>query len=71
MEKTLKFPFEVSFQSLNMFKLPFEFMQIPDAEQRGVAVALALVGISAAFLYYSNINRGMTKHLLIFVFGHI
>jgi hypothetical protein len=60
MGKTLKLPFEVSFQSLNMFKLPFESMQIPDAELRGATVALALVGISAAFLYYANINRGMT-----------
>ncbi|XP_062175340.1 NADH--cytochrome b5 reductase 1-like [Alnus glutinosa] len=41
-----------------MFKLPFEFMQLPDAELRGLAVALALVGISAGFLYYANINRG-------------
>ncbi|XP_062175216.1 NADH--cytochrome b5 reductase 1-like isoform X2 [Alnus glutinosa] len=41
-----------------MFKLPFESMQIPDAELRGLAVALALVGVSAGFLYYANINRG-------------
>ncbi|XP_059434161.1 NADH--cytochrome b5 reductase 1-like [Corylus avellana] len=41
-----------------MSKLPFESVQMPHPELLGAAVALALVGISAAFLYYTNKHRG-------------
>jgi hypothetical protein len=44
-----KLPFGVTFESLKM-----EFMQILHAHLLGAAVALVLVGISAAFLYYAN-----------------
>jgi hypothetical protein len=59
-----KLPFEVRFEHPKMSKLPFESMQMPYPELLGAAVAVALVGISAAFLYYTNKRRGIYIYMI-------
>jgi hypothetical protein len=57
--KMFKLPLDVTYESLKK-----ELLQIPHADLLGMAVALALVGIAAAYLYYNKKPKGMSLHLL-------
>ncbi|GMY23543.1 NADH--cytochrome b5 reductase 1-like [Fagus crenata] len=48
-----KLPLDVTYESLKK-----ELLQIPHADLLGMAVALALVGIAAAYLYYNKKPKG-------------
>lgn len=49
-------PYNVTFESLKM-----ELMQIPHTHLLRIAVALSLVAISAAYLYFTKKPKGMIK----------